>query len=148
MPEEHLTAFRELYKEAFPKNEQFPFAMLLKGYRKGKVELLSLVDGKRFVGLMVTAEYGNRVLLNYFAVDGTSRGKGYGSSALALLKERIGKKHLFLDIELITADAPNVEQRKKRKAYKHLLEQCSSQGFRLWRAKRCHQSLTRAITDT
>ncbi|BDF58539.1 hypothetical protein CE91St36_13560 [Christensenellaceae bacterium] len=116
-PEEHIAAYRALYEEAFPKNEQFPFDILLKRYRKGSVEFLSLVDNGTFVGLMITAEYEGRVLLNYFAIDGTRRGKGYGSSALALLKERIRGKELFLDIELAVSEAPNKEQRKKRKAF-------------------------------
>ncbi len=112
-----IPAFRRLYEKAFPKNEKFPFRALLKRFRKGNIEFLSIVDGGMFVGLMILAEDSGKALLNYFAIDEANRGKGYGSKALALLKERIGSRELFLDIELVMPGAPNAAQREKRKAF-------------------------------
>ncbi|MEA5003134.1 MAG: GNAT family N-acetyltransferase [Christensenella sp.] len=116
-PKEHIPVFRELYGYAFPKNEQMPFDALLRRKEKGYLEFLSLTDDNEFIGMMVVASHNDKVLLNYFAIDEKCRGGGYGSRALGLLKERIGDKHLFLDIELVTSDAPNLEQRERRKAF-------------------------------
>lgn len=112
-----MQAFHELYERSFPKNEKFSFYALARRYRKGDVEFLSIVEDGAFAGLMIMAENDGSCLLNYFAVNERSRGRGYGGQALALLKERIGGNDLFLDIELVSTDAKNVEQRERRKAF-------------------------------
>ena len=57
------------------------------------------------------------VLLDYFAIDDSKRGKGYGSKALKLLQERYAGYRFFLEIERTDVEADNIEERKRRKSF-------------------------------
>ena len=45
------------------------------------------------------------------------RGGGIGSAVLGMLKERYADKCFFLEIETVFEDAPNIEQRIRRKDF-------------------------------
>ena len=95
--------FREMkriYLEAFPKIERKPFTMMKKKARQGTMEMLSVLDDGRLIGLAVTVLYKDLVLLDYFAIAEDCRGRGRGSEALRLVKERYQDKRLILEIEL------------------------------------------------
>lgn len=113
-----LSDIEKLYLEAFPKAERKPFAVIKKLCKLGKSEMLCLEsDNGDFVGLAITVLYEDLVLLDYFAISPEGRGKGTGSEALRLLKEKYVGKRFFLEIES-TLDSQNCpEERTRRKIF-------------------------------
>jgi len=112
-----LRKMKRIYLEAFPRAERKPFRMMKKKARQGAMELLSILDGGRMVGLAVTVRYQDVVLLDYFAISSSCRGWGYGSEALELLKKRYEGQRLILEIELTDGYAVNQKDRIRRKKF-------------------------------
>lgn len=113
-----LSDIRNLYLSAFPDAEQKPFSMIKKLCNMGKSEMLCLEsDNGDFLGLAITVLYEDLVLLDYFAISPEGRGKGTGSNALQILKEKYAGKRFFLEIES-TLDPQNCpEERTRRKSF-------------------------------
>lgn len=114
-----LEQVEALYMRAFPPAERKPFALIRRKCTKGDVEILTIetADGA-FAGEAITVKCGALVLVDYLAVSEEKRGCGVGSAALHLLRERYAGKRLFLEIESTKEEnAPNAEQRAKRKAF-------------------------------
>ena len=82
-----LDEVHALYETAFPASEKKPFSMIVSGQGTGLVEILSLEENNRFLGLAIMAKAGDRVLLDYFAIADEVRGHGAGSAALQALSE-------------------------------------------------------------
>lgn len=107
----------KLYEEAFPDYEKKPFWLIrLKNMQK-RADVWYLEEDGRFCGLAITMSAPGRVLLDYFAIDGSLRGKGFGSKALKVLQEQYSNCHFFLEIESIYDTCDNVEQRMRRKQF-------------------------------
>lgn len=106
-----------LYRTAFPAAEQKPFSMIMRNWRKEKMDIWCLCRDGRFVGLATTMKYANLVLIDYLAVAKKHRGTGVGTAALSALRKRYPEKALFLEIESVYEDAPNIIQRQRRKAF-------------------------------
>lgn len=87
---------RTLYRSSFPRNERIGFDAILRLCGKGRAELLALADGCEFVGSTLTI-LGDCPCLLYFSIRADLRGNGYGSEALALLRERYGRFFLFAE---------------------------------------------------
>lgn len=116
--EAQFTNLERLYLEAFPKCERKPFSLMVQKSREGIMELLAMEeeDGT-FLGLAITILYKDMVLLDYFAVSPIMRGQNIGSCALRLLQERYAGKRFVLEIENTEENAPNLEERIRRKAF-------------------------------
>lgn len=112
-----LRKMKQIYLEAFPKAERKPFGLMKRKAKQGKMEMLSIMEGRTLVGLAITVLCEDMVLLDYFAVSRLCRGKNYGSSALGLLKERYRDKRFILEIELPDDNASNREERIRRKHF-------------------------------
>ena len=106
-----------LYMEAFPASERKPIGVILRMYRKGKVDIWCLERGGEFVGLASTINGEPLTLLDYFAVRKGCRGQGVGAAALRQLLERYSPGGMFLEIETTAENAPNQAQRERRKAF-------------------------------
>lgn len=114
----NLDNIKKLYKSAFPNCERKSFNFMLKKRRKGETDMFSIEsDSGEFLGLAITFKYKDMVLLDYFAVSAEQRGKGIGSRALKLLKEKYSDKRFFLEIESTAKPHPELEKRKKRRAF-------------------------------
>ncbi len=111
-----ICKLKELYEEAFPANERKPFHVLEENQKKGVTDILALTDEK-FVGLVITVNYKDMVLIDYFAVDSFARGSGIGSKALELIRQRYAGKRVFLEIETPDESSANNEQRIRRKSF-------------------------------
>lgn len=114
-----LEQVEALYMRAFPPAERKPFSVIRRKRAKGLVEILAVetADGD-FAGEAITVICGALVLVDYLAVSEEKRGCGIGSAALGLLRERYAGKRLFLEIESTQEqDAPNAEERERRKAF-------------------------------
>lgn len=95
-----LYQIKELYLQAFPKEERKPFELIEKLQEEGKAQIFVVTDEEReFCGLAITLHNGNYVLLDYFAILPQKRGSGIGSCVIQLLKQRYKDKIFFLEIE-------------------------------------------------
>ncbi len=112
-----LKKIKKLYKKAFPRCERCPFRLLLNQRKNGTGELFALVDGKSFTGFVIMAFHGDFALINYFAIEDALRGKGMGTDALELIKDKYRNKRLFLESELPDEHNPNNVQQLRRLAF-------------------------------
>lgn len=112
-----LDYIRKLYEASFPKAEKKPFSMILKKTAEGLMEALVLIESDTPVGLMITLLHKDMVLLDYFAIDTQRRGRGLGSVALDLFRQRYSEKRCLLEIEMIDDNAENAVQRRQRKNF-------------------------------
>lgn len=115
--EQQLKDIQNLYEKAFPASEKKPFSLILEKRKEGVVEVLAIEGEERFLGLAISILYKDMVLLDYFAVAANKRGKGVGSAAIQLLKERYANKRFFLEIERTDIEAENLEERCRRREF-------------------------------
>lgn len=113
---DHISQIKRIYKNAFPRNERKPFWLIRKKERQGLAEILAVFDDD-FAGLVITLLHADMVLVDYFAIDGSKRGKGLGSCALRLICERYAGKRIVLEIESPDACAPEGDERVRRKNF-------------------------------
>ena len=106
-----------LYKTAFPREERKPFRRILSMTKQGRADLWTICADGRFAGFASTVNAPNLVLLDYFAVKKSLRGRGVGSEALALLNNAYRDRGFFMEIESTLEPAPNLRQRQKRKDF-------------------------------
>lgn len=92
---------KNLYKEAFPRNERIPIRILQLLTRKNKAKIYGIFDGGEFIGLLYNVYYKDIVLILYLAINNKFRGKGYGSKVLDLIKQKYSKNRIILNIEQI-----------------------------------------------
>lgn len=116
--EQQLADIRSLYEKAFPASEKKPFSLILEKREEGIVEVLAVEgEDKDFLGLAIAILYQDMVLLDYFAISPDVRGKGVGSAAIQLLKDRYANKRFFLEIERTDVEAANGKERCRRKEF-------------------------------
>lgn len=106
-----------LYIKAFPAYERKPFLMIWSASKRGKADVWTLEADGEFVGMAVTMNADDKVLLDYFAIDESKRSQGYGSLALRKLQEYYKGKRFFLEIETVYTDAKNLDERIRRKNF-------------------------------
>ena len=106
-----------LYLSAFPREERKPFALILRMYKKGTTDVWCLMREGKFAGLGITINGPDLILLDYFAIGKKMRQQGVGSAALPVIVDYYGDKGFFLEIESTLEDAPNKNQRLRRKAF-------------------------------
>ena len=108
---------KRLFRSAFPAVEKIPFWILrLFSLRKG-IDFLSFSDNGAFVGFIYLVSYKKTTFVLYLAIDGSLRGKGYGSRVLSQIKAEKPGQRIVLNIEPLDDKAPNAEQRRKRLAF-------------------------------
>ena len=106
-----LPALTRLMERAFPANERMPLDMLLT--RPGSEMLAIQEDGvfRGFISLLTRMDICH---ILFFAVEEEDRGRGLGSQALALLRQRKPGLRIIADLEVPGAQAPNAAQRLRR----------------------------------
>ena len=107
-----------LYMEAFPANERKPILMIRRMFKNGKADVWVLNDpADKFVGLAITLNGKDIVLLDYFAIDKKRRSGGWGSKALEQLQKIYSDRRLILEIERCDLPSENQKERIRRKAF-------------------------------
>ena len=106
-----------LYKEAFTTVRHVPSWMLRFMMRKGKPGFSVLYENDIWIGLLYTTEYKDIVFVHFFAIAAAYRSKGYGSKVIDAMKEKFARNRIVLNIEELTQDSANYQQRVKRKAF-------------------------------
>lgn len=108
---------KKLYKTAFPRYERKPIFIIKHTHKKGSTDIWLIEENGDFLGFMITLNSNKLILLDYFAIIPEMRGKGIGAEALKILQEKYSEKKLFLETESVCTDAPNMEERRKRKRF-------------------------------
>ena len=85
--------------------------------KAGRADLWTIRMDGRFAGLAATVNGPDIVLLDYFAVKKSLRGRGVGSSALLQLERAYADRGFFVEIESTLEEADNREQRERRKGF-------------------------------
>lgn len=106
-----------LYNSAFPRCERKPFSMICKMFRNKKTDVWYCTDNGQFVGLAITINSEDAILLDYFAMDKKLRGKGYGSAILNSVIIHYAPKTVFGEIETVFDDCEDLELRIRRKQF-------------------------------
>ena len=106
-----------LYRNAFPRSERKPFPRITSMAKAGRADLWTIRMDGRFAGLAATVNGPDIVLLDYFAVKRSLRGRGVGSSALLQLERAYADRGFFVEIESTLEEADNREQRERRKGF-------------------------------
>lgn len=107
----------KLYLAAFPAYERKPFLMIWNASKRGKADVWTIESGGEFIGMAITMNSDDKVLLDYFAIDENKRSSGYGSKALRKLQEHYSGKRFFLEIETVFTSAKNLDERIRRKNF-------------------------------
>ena len=91
--------------------------MICSMQKKKKTDIWYCEEKGKFVGLVITINGSDKILLDYLAVEKNCRGQGIGSKMLKRMRKQYGDKGLFLEIEVVTEKADNYEERKRRKQF-------------------------------
>lgn len=108
---------KRIYFDAFPKNERMPFFMMILMSKLWNTQFLSFYDGDIPCGFIYFAVNRKMVFIMFLAVDESLRAKGYGSAILKEIKNRYPDKKIMVSIESCDDSAPDIEVRKRRKAF-------------------------------
>ena len=106
-----------LYRSAFPRYERKPFRRITAMVKEGRADLWTIRRDGSFAGLAATVNGPGLILLDYFAVKKSLRGRGVGSAALRLLEARYHDSGFFVEIESTREDAPNRVEREARRRF-------------------------------
>ena len=80
-------------------------------------QFLSFYDGDIPCGFIYFAVNRKMIFIMFLAVDESLRTKGYGSAILKEIKNRYPDKKIMVSIEPCDDSAPDIEIRKRRKAF-------------------------------
>ena len=108
---------KALYNKAFPVQERMPYFILKYKSKKDNADFFKIYDDSIFVGLCYCVFYKDILYIFYLAVDESRRGKGYGSRVLQYIEEKYSDYRIILNIEEVTKNCSNYEQRLSRKAF-------------------------------
>ena len=108
---------KKLYNEAFPANEKKPFWLIRRKHRQQAADVWVMDQEGEFVGLAITMNGKDLVLLDYFAITKNMRNRGIGSKALAMLQMKYNDRRFFLEIESVDEPGETQEERQRRKKF-------------------------------
>lgn len=114
---EQWKQIQALYEEAFPACEKKPFWLIRMKNKEGKADVWYLENDGTFVGLAITMNAKELVLLDYFAIDESLRGQGFGSKGLLALQTYYSGRKFFLEAESVYDVCENSKQRESRKRF-------------------------------
>ena len=103
---------KQLYLEAFPKEERLPWWVLRLNSLRHGIDLTAFVEDGAMIGFTASVTTARMHFLLFFAVPENSRGCGHGSAILAQLRQQ--HKAVTLNVELLDPEAENYPQRQRR----------------------------------
>ena len=106
-----------LAKEAFPPEEYLAPETLVEMSKADNFDFFALTDRDTFIGFMVVQTHKDLAYLFFLAIDPSCRAKGYGSRAVETLRALYPGKTQVVDFEMLDSEAPNNEQRIKRRQF-------------------------------
>ncbi|WP_283679753.1 GNAT family N-acetyltransferase [Lentilactobacillus sp. Marseille-Q4993] len=112
-----FSATKQLYLTAFPKEERIPMWFLLLRSKQDQAEFLGVYDDDIWIGLTYCVTKNDITYVFFLAIDENQQSRGYGSQTLTAIKQRYSTNRIGLMLEEVKKDAPNYEQRLKRKQF-------------------------------
>lgn len=106
-----------LYTDAFPREDKFAFDAMCRFAHDGGAEFNAYLDEGEFCGFSYVLKAEKYLFVLYIAMEVEKRSMGYGTQVMESLKRDNPGMDLVLDIELPYKDAPNAEQRYRRRAF-------------------------------
>lgn len=106
-----------LYRAAFPKEERKLWWFLRYQYWKQTADIWLLSEKNEFIGLAITVNSADMVLLDYFAIAEEKRCLGYGGGVLQQLQQLYREKRFFLEIEKVPEGAAEITEQERRKNF-------------------------------
>lgn len=107
----------KLYQISFPRSEKKPFSKIVSTHKRGITDVWYLEENNEFIGMAITINGDDLILLDYFAVAKKKRGQGIGSRILKKLQEHYHEKGILLEIERTDMKADNLDERIRRKQF-------------------------------
>lgn len=108
---------KRIYFEAFPKEERMPFPMMVAMSKLWNTQFFAFYEGDILCGFVYMATNRKLAFVMFFAVDKELRSKGYGSAILQEIQKKYPDKKIIISIEPCDEKAPDIELRKRRKAF-------------------------------
>lgn len=114
----YLDEIKDLYIEAFPKEERKPLKQIIKVCENNQGRIIPILLNDEFVGMFITldSDGDNTLLIDYFAIKDGYRGLSLGSRSIDLLNKQENKT-IIIEIEPCVDGASNLLQRQKRKKF-------------------------------
>lgn len=104
----------QLYREAFPPEEQIPWRELLRLVDEMGLDFTAYYDSGRLIGFTIVYPHAPFNWFWYFAVSADVRGQGHGSCILQRILARYNNRPLILDMESPEQPSTNANQRRRR----------------------------------
>jgi len=114
---EGFNKIKQLYKSAFPRQEQASLGLLISQTKKDSVRFDAFYDESVFVGITYTISFDGVTYLWYLATSSEFRGKGYGSQIMQHLTKIYPDNRIVLNLDVQDASASDSEVREKRKEF-------------------------------
>lgn len=108
---------KQMYINSFPKEERMPFFFMVLMSKMDYTDFWAFYDKDILCGFVYMAIVDDILFIMFFAVDENFRSKGYGSHILAKLESLYPNHKIIVTIEKCDEDAPNLEQRVRRKKF-------------------------------
>ena len=108
---------KEIYMEAFPKQERKPFFTVRRSVNRGKALLLTAMENEVLQGFVMAIPYKNMVMVDYLAVSSKIRSRGTGSKMMQEICRYFPGKKIVLLIERLDDTAENKDQRIARRRF-------------------------------
>ena len=108
---------KRIYFESFPKSERMPFPLMVAMSQLWNTDFLGFYEEDALCGFIYLAHNRKIVFVMFFAVDAALRSKGFGSAILQEIQKKYPTKKIIISIEPCDETAPDIEIRKKRKAF-------------------------------
>lgn len=113
---EYIRLFN-LYEKAFPRSEKKSIFMILSMQKCGATDIWYFEENGKFLGLAITINSPDIILVDYFAVSEKLRGKGYGERMLKAIIQHYEGRGVFLEIEVPYEWADNYKDRLRRRSF-------------------------------
>lgn len=108
---EEFDRFYQILSNNFPTKEIKEYNYMKDTFHAGLYQVLTLKDNDQIVGIMSFYQHDNFRFIDYFAIDGSLKGKGMGSEMLQYFIN-LDDKMVILEVE-----HPEDEQSKRRIAF-------------------------------
>lgn len=105
-----------LYERAFPANERRPLDPLLDD-PTGCADFAAFYENEKFVGFACFLSWEDMTHILYIAMEEESRGCGFGTEALGMIRRRYPGRRIMADLEAEAESAENNDQRRRRRQF-------------------------------
>ncbi|WP_300747939.1 GNAT family N-acetyltransferase [uncultured Brachyspira sp.] len=96
---ENIDFYKQLYNDAFPKEERWSFDMIMENKDNNNYKSYSILDEDIPIGFTVIWHLDNINYVEYLAIDKKLRGRKYGSEVLTKILNMINDKLIVIEVE-------------------------------------------------